>query len=329
MIDKKKIHVLLQVAGFSAALHALVLLIVGSITVYQFMVPPDPEFEAPPPMERVEPQKLEYKLRSKNLQKNSTLPRPQAISVKALSQIDTPEINVALPRFETRVAVGLGTGAGLGMTQGLTSGGLGLGRSAINFFGVESRGERIVFVFDISTTVVNRMQRAGMPITRVRDKMIELIRELNPGTVFAMIQHSRNYDRFLPEMISAIPENRERAVQWLRSEFRTDGSGRGWTREEPNGIQSVLRVAFAMNPDLIFLLSDASYYRTVGTRGGERVPWNELAMDIHAWQQELDRPATIHFIGFGVSPEDARGISAIIRRNKGEYREFQAAISRE
>lgn len=320
---KAQKSVLFQVIAITVAIHAVALVAFGSFTVYRFISPPEPEFEPPPPLERIEPQKLEYKVRSKDLQRDSARPRQQRISVQSVSEINTPDINVALPEFNAQVAVGAGTGFGAGLGQGLGSGALGFGQSAVNFFGVESRGERIIFVFDISTTVVNNMRAAGMPITQVRDKMIELIEELNPGTLFGIIQHSRNFDVFLPELIPAIPENKEKAIRWLRSEFRTDGSGRGWRREDPNGIQSVMRAAFAMEPDLLFVMSDASYYRTIGTTGGERVPWGELERDVRELQRELERPAAMNFIGFGVRPDDANGIRHIVRQNRGQYREFQ------
>lgn len=313
----------MQVVGITVALHVGALLIFGSITVYKFIKPPEPEFEPPPPLESIEPQKLEYKVKSKDLQKNSARPRQQRISVKAISQINTPDVDVALPEFTPEVAVGAGTGVGSGLGQGLGSGGLGFGQSAVNFFGLESTGERIVIVFDISTSVVNKVKAEGYSITEIRDKTIEIIESLNPGTLFGIVQHSRNYDFFKEELVPAIPDNKQAAIDWMKSDFETSGRSRsGWIRGEPNGIQSVIKAAFQMEPDLIFLLSDASYQRTGEVNRNENVPWNELQNEIKDLQRELPRSATINFIGFGVHPEDAREMKGLVRLNDGDYREF-------
>lgn len=316
--------VLMQVIIITVVLHLGALLVFGSLTVYKFIKPPEPEFEPPPPLESIEPQKLEYKVKSKDLQKNSARPRQQRISVKAISQINTPDVDVALPEFSPEVAVGAGTGVGSGLGQGLGSGGLGFGQSAVNFFGLESSGERIVIVFDISTSVVNKVKSQGYSITQTRDKTIEIIEGLNPGTMFGIIQHSRSYDMFKQELIPAIPENKEEAIAWLRSDFETSGSSRsGWTRGTPNGIQSVMKAAFQMEPDLIFLLSDASYQRTGEVNRNENVPWDELKNDVEDLQKTLSREAVINFIGFGVDPEDASAMRNFVRANDGDYKDFE------
>ena len=314
----------MQVIIITVALHLGALLVFGSITVYKFIKPPEPEFEPPPPLESIEPQKLEYKVKSKDLQKNSARPRQQRISVQAISQINTPDVDVALPEFTPEVAVGAGTGVGSGLGQGLGSGGLGFGQSAVNFFGLESSGERIVIVFDISTSVVNKVKSQGYSITRIRDKTVEIIEGLNPGTMFGMIQHSRSYDPFKQELVPALPENKEEAIAWMKSDFETSGRSRsGWVRGTPNGIQSVMKAAFQMEPDLIFLLSDASYQRTGEVNRNENVPWDELKDDVEDLQKSLPREAVINFIGFGVDPDDASGMRNFVRANDGDYKEFE------
>ncbi len=310
-----------QVVGISAALHVAALVIFGSLTIYKFIQPPEPEFEPPPPLESIEPQKLEYKARSKDLQKNSSRPRQPRISVKSISQINTPQIDVALPEFTAEVSVGLGSAIGTGFGSGLGSGGIGFGQSAVNFLGVESKGERILIVLDVSGSVVNAMKRAGFSMTEIRDKTIEMINGLSGGTMFGIIQHSRTYDTFKPGMIPATPGNKEEAVQWMNERFQK--AGRSWVRDDPDGIQAVLTKAFEMGPDVLFLLSDASYQRSVPNGQGEDVPWDDLARDVRRLQRELARPTEIHFVGFGVDPEDATAMKQFIRKNDGQYREFQ------
>ena len=207
----------------------------------------------------------------------------------------------------------LGSSGLMGAMEGLSA-----EPSEIAILGIKDTAERFVIAIDISTSVVNAMNRAGMEITEVKNEAIKLIKQLNANTLFGLIQHSQNYDAFQDYLVTATIDNKEAAVQWLETKFRTNGSGRGWRSGNPNGIQNVLKVAFQMQPDVIFLVSDASYQRN----GVQNVPWDELERDIKKLQNQLPKPARIHFIGFSVNDENAKKMKSIIRKNNGKYKEF-------
>lgn len=217
-------------------------------------------------------------------------------------------------------AEGLLQGSGL---MGALSG-LNAGSSEFNFLGVKDEASRIVICFDISVTVVNSVEAAGMQMTDLRDATIEVIQGLNANTLFGIIQHSRNFDVYENYLMPATVANKEKAIEWLRSEFRTNGSGQGWNRlGNENGIEAVMQVAFRMEPDVIFMVSDGGYYRSYPQ--DEAVPFEDLRDLIDELQDPLPEPVRLHFIGFGVREDDrviGKGIRNIINRYGGRYREY-------
>ncbi len=196
--------------------------------------------------------------------------------------------------------------------------------STVQFLGIEDTTDRLVIAFDVSQSVVARMDASGHGIDAVLEETSKVIESLTPGTVVNLIQFSRDYDVFSPVPVPATAFQREALKTWLRRRFVRSGSSQsGWTRETPNGVQSVLRAAWAMEPEVVILLTDGSFQRSrEGLRSGENVPWAELTEDLRGWQRRLLRPARLHVIGFGVQPVHAEPLRDLVRPWGGTYREY-------
>lgn len=303
-----------------------VLLIGAFIVVSVASFEPEPEFIAKKTI-YLPQRELEHRMAVSEFQQAASAPTTvQKLSAETLlSDVppmpDLPETQFTPVESDNPIANATGMFGSSGLMGALS--GLNSGSSSVSFLGVNDDAKKFLIVFDISQSVVTEMNKAGIQMEEIRDKTIELIEKLNANTMFGIIQHSRNYDLFQPYMVPATVENKQAAIAWLRSEFRTDGrSGSGWISGNPNGIQCVMKGAFQLQPDVIFLLSDASYQRS-GEGAGSDVPWDELEADVDALQAQLQEPARIHFIGFGVEPEDASGMKDFIRHNKGKYREYE------
>ncbi len=285
-----------------------------------FQSVPSPSVEAAKAVER----KVKIDRRKSRAQSGSraaTVNRITTIGKSAVALPASPQISSLGENFQAGM-LGMGGlgGAGLGAGKGMGAGsGLGVGRIKFKFLGVSDVGERIVICFDISKSVVNNMAKAGLDILEVKQETRKLVDSFNSLTMFGLIQHARNYDAFDLNLRPATVENKRLAWQWMDTKFRTDGmSGTGWKSGEPNGIQAVLRAAFAMNPDVIFLISDGSYQRGKGS-AGENVPWPELVAEISQLQEDLPRPARVHFIGFGVNAANEKEARKLVSRFGGKY----------
>jgi len=238
-------------------------------------------------------------------------------SLPNLPEMPQMDFTPIAPNQSSPFGSALFANAGIGgMMEGLVG-----NASTISFLGIEDTARQVIFVVDISVTVKNSVEAAGLSMEQIRDELIELIQNLNANTLFGIIQHSRNFNVFQEYLVPASIENKEKAIQWLRREFRTSGSGRGWDRYEGrNGIEAVLEVAFNMSPDVIFLLSDGSYWRSEPVN--QPVPYDEIHRLIQRRQNNLAEPTRIHTIGFGVRDENRRNFPSLARRNEGDHRSF-------
>lgn len=204
--------------------------------------------------------------------------------------------------------------------------------SSVSFLGITEEASRFVIIVDTSSSVLNSVTAAGSSMESIRDEAKKMVRKLNANTLFGFIQHSRNYDPFQNSLIPATVANKERALTWLDTRFRTDGSGSGWRSGPPvegdmNGILTILNFAFEMQPDVIFLISDGGYFASRLDGGQRPVPIDDVLRLIRDRQKQLPADARIHAIHFPDprNIQDAR-IGGDMRRiataNDGQYRKI-------
>jgi len=211
--------------------------------------------------------------------------------------------------------------AGAGAGSGSGSGGGGKGGSAVNFLGVPGTGQRVVLIFDVSGTVTNALEKAGVPTTVIKDKVAELLKSLGINTTFGIAQFSRQYAFFKTQLVPASDPNRAEAKAWLDQWFST---GRGLKSNTPNlvrekvGFIGVLKEAFKLNPDLIYIVGDGSFQR--GEQRGEFIEFDEINSTLRELQKSLPQPATINFIGVGMREDNKREIRRIISAQGGTGR---------
>lgn len=211
----------------------------------------------------------------------------------------------------------LGQSGLLGALQGLNT-----ESSAASLFGIEDRGQRIVILFDNSLTVWNKARAAGVTTDAFVRELSGLIDGLNANTLFGLVPFARQVGTFRDYMIAAGARNKAEAKHWLLKHVR---SNRKVTQLpfEQDGIQGALTVAFQMDPEVIFIVSDGDFQRsqTAQTPAGD-VPWKDLETTLRALTRAYGIEPRIHFIGFKVEPDAAAAIRTIIRRFGGEFSNF-------
>ena len=208
----------LTVAGI---IHAVVLVAVGGYTVYKYVQPTEPKFEAPPPMKPLEPRKLEYKMKTQDRQKQSAKPRQRRIEVKSLNSVNLPNIQISAPNIGAAVDVGVGVAdIGVGSFSGS---GLRMGVSAVDFFGVKSKGERIVIIVDIARSMLDP-ERGDIPgFMRVKREVGEVIQGLNSATLFNLMVFARGVDVMSESLVVATEANKQRAIDFFKPYWDADG----------------------------------------------------------------------------------------------------------
>ncbi|NJK92525.1 MAG: hypothetical protein HC904_12255 [Blastochloris sp.] len=197
--------------------------------------------------------------------------------------------------------------------------------SGLNFFGIQTQAKSVIIVFDVSLSVLNKAQKAGVPITKIRDETMKLIDGLSINTKFNLVQYSRIYQPMAAEMQSPNDASKTAAKNWLEKEFRTDGSlprsvrgSRAPEAGQDNGIAFVMDGVLAMQPDVVFLISDASFQ---SENHPTQVPWKELE-DVIKKHEKAGNPTRINFIGFEMKADDKREMRSIVRRTEGVIKEI-------
>ena len=344
--QRKRIRrVVIAVILISLGIHIVAGLVAGAVIVARYLTEPPAEFKATRDI-RLPAKQREHRMNMAALDAMATKPsfndkmqslRPAAFALPELPKMDMDQMlpldpsEIVSDQVASLVGTGgLGSGLGVGGSGG---GGFGGGPS-MSFFGIQSTGKRILLLFDVSTSVVNKANAAGVPLSKIQKETADLIGKLPITARFGIIQFTRNYKPFSTELVPATDQNRAAALQWIETEWVESGmmAASGKVVRNPQGLVGVLELAAKMQPDVIFLISDASFQWTPpadekpakkpGGNFGGNIPWKEIAKIA---QGPLQGPegCKIHFIGFEMKPDDKREIGAIARKSGGQLREIK------
>lgn len=305
---------------------------VGLLFVAVFVVVLVPEFKEDPAFVAKKkiylPQKeLEHKVALAEFQNAASSPmQMERISTSALLPDSMPSLP-QLPKSEfnpiernpaaLQSDALLGQSGVLGALQGLKT-----ESSSASLFGIEDTGQRILILFDNSSTVWNKASAAGVSTDAFVRELSKLVDGLNANTLFGLVPFAQQVGTFRDYMIAAGARNKQAAKRWVVENVRSSRK----TTQLPfaeNGIQGALTVAFQMEPEVIFIVSDGDFQRgkTAKSSGGD-VPWDDVERTLRQLIREHGIEPRIHFIGFKVESEAAEAIARITRRYKGKFSDF-------
>jgi hypothetical protein len=299
-VTKRK-QPLLGTFSISVLIHAAVIALLGGVVVFKVLERPPAQFKPPPPPAKVtklEPRKLQHKIKIREQQQNSGRPRVSPrLTANRVSGISLPEIEVdpmAEP-VKTNIRKSLGKnfskdGLGTGFGSGTGSGGLGLGTSTVSFFGINAKGERIAFIVDLSRSMVEDEKGGLDGIVVMKDELKKMVEKLNDGTFFNLIFFDDNVDIFKPKLVVAKSDSKKEADAFISPYYSEYGKEllqnysedkRSWpsatrlrnytmpmmeARNKYVGdgghtnsqIDAPLVAAFQMQADTIFIISDGA-----------------------------------------------------------------------
>ncbi|MEC7231037.1 MAG: hypothetical protein VXV91_07545, partial [Verrucomicrobiota bacterium] len=212
---KRKINpILLNVLLISGGVHAIALFILGSFTVYKYIIPDEAQFEEPSPVVEEQPPpevKIEIKQQPPKQQ------AMQSLRMKQVGNIAVSAVDVNLPNMQESFTVSAGMGGfGGGSLLGGTRGTLGIGMSDISVFGLKTRAERILFVIDANSQMLTDAKGGLKSYKIIKDEITDMVGNLSAGTLFnVMMADRRNSMFFKQQLIPAGQEVHQQLIQWI------------------------------------------------------------------------------------------------------------------
>ena len=205
---------LLNVLLISGGVHVVALLILGSITVYKYIIPDEAQFEEPSPVVEEQPPpevKIEIKQQPPKQQ------AMQSLRMKQVGNIAVSAVDVNLPNMQESFTVSAGMGGfGGGSLLGGTRGTLGIGMSDISVFGLKTRAERILFVIDANSQMLTDAKGGLKSYKIIKDEITDMVGNLSAGTLFnVMMADRRNSMFFKQQLIPAGQEVHQQLIQWI------------------------------------------------------------------------------------------------------------------
>ncbi|PHS02885.1 MAG: hypothetical protein COA78_19920 [Blastopirellula sp.] len=192
----------------------------------------------------------------------------------------------------TEDIAGLFGEADLGMS--LRTGG---GTGQATFFGVQTRGNRFVYVVDNSVSMNNGKFETAI------NEIKKSVAKLEPEHEFYVIFYSdTSYPLFYPEvqrtLVPATEANKKKLDQWLGKVHRC---------AETRG-EAAMDLALRMRPDGLYLLGDGAFT--------DRAIFKTIAI-------AEDHNVTIHTLGFGMTSRDSLGFVRLAKAYNGTFQNVE------
>lgn len=279
---------LLNVLLISGGVHAVALFILGSITVYKYIIPDEAQFEEPSTVvEEQPPPQVKVEIKQQPPKQQAM----QSLRMKQVGNIAVSAVDVNLPNMQESFTVSAGMGGfGSGSLLGGTRGTLGIGMSDISVFGLKTRAERILFVIDANSQMLTDTKGGLKSYKIIKDEITDMVGNLSAGTLFnVMMADRRNSKFFKKQLVPAGQEVHQQLIQWItpiNANARNAGLVEGardvrrerletlsnearhedilWSKQPGNDTAFMTQLAIEQDVDAIFFI--AGYHR-----GFERV----------------------------------------------------------
>ena len=328
-------RVILTVILISVGIHVIVGIIAGIVIVARYLTEPAAEFKVTKDI-RIPAEEREHKMNMAAFDGMAPKPsftdkmqslRPAALALPELPRIPMDQMLPLDPAeiLADQVAAltgpgGAGSGIGLGAGGGGGSAGI---ETGFSFMGIESKGKRILLIFDVSASVLNKARKSGISLAKIKEETIGLLQQLPINARFGLIQFTQNFKAFREELLAATEANRAAAKTWIEEEWVDTGSMQASSKvtRNPRGVVGVFEMAAQMVPDVIFLISDGSFQWKEGGSLGD-VPWEEIAKVVKGPLQGTEG-CELNFIGFQMRPEDRKKMESLVRVTQGKSREIK------
>ena len=310
-------------------LHVAAGLVAGIFIVAKYIFPPPANFVVQRDI-RLPAKKRDHKMNMAALDAIAPKPtfndklqssRPTAFSLPAVPDLPLDQMLPLDPsQLLSDQMASISNSEALGIASGASAGGSGgFGGKGLSFLGVDSSGQRILLAFDVSSSVENKADKAGIPFSKISQEIQALLQKLPITSRFGIIQFSRLFMTFGNELVPASNPNRQAANLWIGEYF-----GKVPTKSAKDKVRSgllgVLAFAKELKPDVVFIVSDGSFQSEQYESG---IPWDEVKKSIEAIKDESGKAARINFIAFEPKEEDLKELKKAAARSNGKVQEIK------
>ncbi|MBU6181332.1 MAG: hypothetical protein KGR46_00775 [Verrucomicrobia bacterium] len=321
---KRRRNMIISIILGVVILHVGAGVIAGIFVVAKYIFPPPANFVVKKDV-RLPAKKREHKMNMAALDAAAPKPtisdrmqstRPTAFSLPALPEIP---LDQALPLDPSQLIAenvsSLATADGIGTGGVGSAGAAGFGDKGVSFLGIQSAGSRILIMFDVSKTVKNKAQEAGIPFTKIKDETMTLIDKLPITSRFGIISFGQLYKSFSSDLLPKTKSNSDAVKSWMEAEWESTKN----TTKNMRGIVGVLDYAATLKPDLIYLISDGSFQWKPEGKIGD-VPWDEFQKAVARLK---DMECRVNFISFEPSEEAVKELRRAASRTGGKSLELK------
>jgi len=211
-LKKKTMICSTEAAAISIGIHVLLIVLAGSVVAVRYVQKREAAFKGEvivrPKLER---RQLQMPVKVKSLQKKSARPKitTRMATVSQIS-ISLPQMGADWGGGFDRVNMGERSLSSMGSV-----GSLGFGISGINFFGVKSKGEKVVFAVEAAKEMM-RDDRGGYATYKfAKDRLSKMISELKSATLFNVMFFTRHETvMFNPKLVPATEANKTAVIKW-------------------------------------------------------------------------------------------------------------------
>ena len=223
-----------------------------------------------------------------------------------------PALNDVLPaRMAGMGGMGLGPGGGGG--GGLGSGG---GGGNINFFGLRGRFRNVVFLIDISGSMVQGLKKNPTTWSALEDEVDKTLKGLEPIMRFGLVAFASGVEAYKMELTDARNDEKTNAIKWLKKQSPLeyiDPSSSQKAKDKHHGTRAdlALQKAFRMKPELIFFVSDGE---------PTDMPVDDVISMVEQLQAQMTRRVTINVVAYKAD-SGFKFMKELAEKNGGTFRE--------
>ena len=299
--------------------------------------------------------------------KQSTMSAPEqakrVVTNSAFAKVALPEMP-EMPSATTDVfanrAIGLGGAGNAFGATGTPGGGTGGGGSGINFFGLRTRAKSIVFLVDVSDSMVMPLPpditasklppnapkpppKGPQTYKSLENEIMRGIRSLDKGMTFSLVCFAGDVEPYKPALVSANDLEKERAIKWLQGHnpglnviaerrdaerkeagfvnTKTGGAASSVTKFNHAGTRSLAALEYAFKMN-----PDAICFVSDGepTDGGYKAA--DIVPKVEAMQKQLPRPTVINTVAF-FADGGWEFMKTLAAKNQGSFKEIRPGMS--